>query len=121
MIGNTFHISAFWGSLPAEQLFSNEDTVINLASEEYSRLIRPWVKAPRMMIDVIFAEEKNGKLRVVSTAAKMARGRMTRWLAEAQIDDPKEIRRFDYGYRFVPEKSDETQYYFIKTKERGNV
>lgn len=110
---------SFWGSLPAEQLFSNEDTVINLASEEYSRLIRPWVKAPRIMIDVIFAEEKNGKLRIVSTAAKMARGQMTRWLAEEQTDDPREMRRFDYGYRFAAEQSDETHYYFISTKGKG--
>ncbi len=110
---------SFWGSLPAEQLFSNEDTVINLASEEYSRLIRPWVSAAHRMIDVIFAEEKNGKLRIVSTAAKMARGKMTRWLAEERIGDPQEMRRFDYGYRFAPEKSDETHYYFIKIKGKG--
>ena len=112
---------SFWGSLPAEQLFSGEDTVVNLASEEYSRLIRPWVSEPRRMIDIIFAEEKKGKLRVVSTAAKMARGQMTRWLAEQQIDDPHEICRYDYGYSFAPEQSDETHYCFIKTAGRGNT
>ena len=109
----------FWGEKISREVLKKEMTVINLASEEYSRLIRPWVKEPRRMIDVIFAEEKNGKLRIVSTAAKMARGQMTRWLAEEQTDDPREMRRFDYGYRFAAEQSDETHYYFISTKGKG--
>ena len=107
---------AFWGSGPADELFAGADTVIDLASDEYSRLITPWISGRRCMIHIIFAERKNGKLITKGTFAKMARGDMMRWMAEQAICDPQEIKSFERGYRFSQQDSDETHYCFLKVQ-----
>lgn len=112
--GDAPDLYRYWKDLPAEELFRGDDTVINLASEEYSRLITPWAGSPRRMIHIIFAEYEDGARKTKGTFAKMARGQMTRWLAEEAVEDPEQIRQFQRGYRFEASESDDTHYCFIK-------
>ena len=50
------------------------------------------------------------------TYAKMARGEMVRYMAENNIENPEDIKRFDrMGYRFRDDLSSDTEYVF----ERG--
>lgn len=103
----------FWQGLLADAIFKNDDLVINLASKEYSRSIRPYVNNGRQMIDIDFLEEKNGKWKTIGTHAKMARGEMTRFICERQIKNPTDLQDFhDFDFKFDEENSTETNYIF---------
>ena len=55
----------------------------------------------------------NGKLAQKGTYAKMARGEMVRFMAEHQIKDVQEMKKFDrLGYVFREDISDEKEYIF---------
>ena len=106
---------AFWGGKLAERLAEETDWVLNLASQEYSRAVTPWLPPSVPVITCVFGERKGEKVVEKGTMCKMARGRMVRWLAVNHIDDPAAVRDFgELGYRFSPERSGETTYTFIK-------
>ena len=105
----------FWGDLPYQELFNNAETVINLASLEYSRLISSYLKDGQKMITIKFLENKNGKWRQSATHAKMARGEMVRFMAKEQINDPEDLKKFsDFGYLFSAADSSKETYVFKK-------
>ena len=114
-VGQGKDLYSFWGDSIAENLFSETDCILNLASKEYSRCVSAYGKDRVKLITVLFCERKNGKLIEKGTLCKMARGEMVRYLAEHQIQDPAQIRDFHrLGYRFSPEESNDTTYTFIK-------
>ena len=47
------------------------------------------------MITCVFGEERNGKIVEKGTLCKMARGEMVRYMAENQIEQPEQLKRFD--------------------------
>ena len=52
-------------------------------------------------ITISFCELSGNKLVTKGTYAKMARGEMVRFMAEREIENPEEIRKFDrLGYTF---------------------
>ncbi len=52
---------------------------------------------------------------MLATAAKMARGRMARYIVKEQIDDPEGLKDFCWnGYTFIPHLSDESTYTFLQ-------
>lgn len=109
------NLYAFWGGKLAEQLASETDFVLNLASGEYSRAVEPHLPASVRFLSCTFGELKEGRVMEKGTLCKMARGQMVRWLAENNITDPEDIRAFaDLGYRFSPEHSTENNDVFIK-------
>lgn len=69
--------------------FEADDIIINLASKEFSSL----VKMP--MITVEFKEYKNGKLKTIGTNAKKARGMMVHYMAENQVESVDALKGFD--------------------------
>ena len=112
---------AYWGKRISDLVCRDEDTVVDLASTEYSRCLRDHLPEHVRMIECVFAEEKNGKLIVKGTFAKMARGLMTRWMAENMIDTAAEIRKFSEGYLFTPDLSSDEKYVFVRVKREGEV
>ncbi|NUU77781.1 peroxide stress protein YaaA [Paenibacillus xylanilyticus] len=91
----------FWGSKLADQLQSESNDILNLASKEYSKNITPFLSEEVKLITCVFGQMVDGKLVEKATWAKMARGEMVRYMAEHQITDVKDIRRFDrlnFGY-----------------------
>ncbi|WEV37194.1 peroxide stress protein YaaA [Lactobacillus sp. ESL0677] len=107
---NLYH---FWGSTIADNLFNDETVLINLASKEYSKNISPYLSAKRRMINIDFQECKNGRWKTVGVHAKMARGEMTRFIAENQLTKPEELQNFnDFGFQFMPEESTIDTYVF---------
>lgn len=105
----------FWGDLPYQELFRDTETVLNLASLEYSRLIVPYLKDGQRMITIKFLENKNSKWRQIPTHAKMARGEMVRFAAKEQINTPEQLKEFsDFGYVFSAEDSSAETYVFKK-------
>ena len=87
--------------------------IINLASKEYSKCIEKYLTPKDTYITVSFCELSGNKLVTKGTYAKMARGEMVRFMAEREIENPEEIRKFDsLGYTFRRDLSSESEYVF---------
>ncbi len=109
----------FWGDRLARQLAAETESVLNLASKEYSKAVEPHLPESVRFVTCTFGEWKGGKVIEKGTQCKMARGQMVRWLAEHKIEDPEDLRAFDQlGYRFHEELSAENHYVFLKQSER---
>lgn len=106
----------FWGDSLAEQLLSEDSVILNLASREYSKCAESYAeKHGAAFITCVFGELTGEKVIEKGTLAKMARGEMTRFLAQNQVENTEEIKEFaGLGYRYCPDRSDEKTYIFIK-------
>lgn len=113
-VGDRQDLYAYWGSRLADQLLSETDCIVNLASKEYSMCISKYLKPGVTFITCVFGEEKDGKVIEKGTLCKMARGEMVRFMAERQIEDVLQIRDFNrLNYRFSAEHSNENYYVFL--------
>ena len=114
----------FWGDMLYQTLTSETDCILNLASKEYSKCIESYLKKDKREITFVtcaFVEENKGKLVQKATMAKMARGEMVRFLAEHQIENVEDVKKFDHmNYEFSKEHSNESLYTFIKRKDDMN-
>jgi len=85
-----------------------EEIIVNLASNEYfsvidSSLINNKIITPQ------FKDFKNGKLKIISFYAKKARGLMTRFLIDNDIQSSSDIENFNSsGYTFSLAETSET-------------
>lgn len=105
----------FWDSNLAQALEQETDTIIDLASKEYSKAISTHLSPSVQLIGCVFAQQNGEKLVEKGTLCKMARGEMVRFLAEQQADRPEALKSFDrLGFCFSPEHSQEDKYVFIK-------
>lgn len=105
----------FWGDRIYRKVVEDDKVIINLASKEYSAVILPCVDEDVRVVTVTFVTFADGKYKTKATEAKMARGSMVRWCAENNITEPEQLKDFDvYGYKFMPELSDENNYFFNK-------
>lgn len=103
----------FWGSEIADQLFKEDDTIINLASKQYARLVKPYLNNKRKMITVDFQELRQDQWKTVGVHAKMARGEMVRFIAENQIKNPADLRDFhDFDFQFISKASSSDHYVY---------
>lgn len=100
----------FWGDKITKLLLddmnaSNEEVLINLASNEYFKSINK-KKFNKRIVTPVFKDQKNGEYKVISFFAKKARGQMTRFIIENKITNPEDLRAFDIdGYYFHQELS----------------
>lgn len=107
----------FWGDAITEALNAElegrcERVLVNLASEEYFRAVRP-AKLTADIVTPVFEEWKAGKYKVVSFHAKRARGLMVRWAAGHRASVPEALQDFNLeGYRFEPEASSGNRWIF---------
>ena len=105
----------FWKDDLANELFHDDDLVLNLASKEYSQCIEPYLNENRKMITCVYASLDKGKLKVKGTEAKMARGEMVRYMASHQIEDLEEIRHFNYlGFEYDASYSNDKEWVYLK-------
>ncbi|PNV63485.1 peroxide stress protein YaaA [Clostridium sp. chh4-2] len=114
----------FWGSRIYRRVTEEDHVIVNLASKEYSKAVEAYLEPEDVFINCIFGcmeQDKKGdyKVKVKGTEAKMARGEMVRFMAEREIEDPKEIRKFDrLGYAFSEERSDDRNYVFLLKNQK---
>jgi cytoplasmic iron level regulating protein YaaA (DUF328/UPF0246 family) len=113
---------AFWGETVTgalnEALAANGATaLVNLASEEYFRSVKPkLLDVP--VITPVFEDWKNGKYKIISFFAKRARGMMARYAAEKGITDPAKLKKFAVdGYAFDKAVSTEREWVFRRRVE----
>ena len=89
-----------------KQLKKNGDEVlVNLASNEYSKVIK-LDRLKARVISPVFKDEKNGKFKIITFYAKKTRGIMSGWLIRNRITDPKKLTSFsEAGYRYCKKDS----------------
>ena len=117
-IGTYKDLYTFWGSRLYDALQDEDGIIINLASKEYSKCIEKYLTERNHYITITFCERSGDKLVTKGTYAKMARGEMVRFMAENQIENPKEIQKFQrLGYVFREELSSETEYVFERVEK----
>jgi hypothetical protein len=108
---------AFWGdtltdALNAELKRDTTPVLVNLASDEYFKAVKPKQLKARL-VTCTFEDFKGGKYKIISFFAKRARGLMVRYAVKHRLTDPAQLRDFDLeGYRFVGEASDENRLVF---------
>ena len=109
----------FWGESITENLNrelakQKEAVLVNLASNEYFKSVKPKLLEGRLL-DINFKETKGGKTRIVAIFAKRARGMMADYILRNRIEQPEDIKQFkEGGYRFSKADSDDRQWTFIR-------
>ena len=107
----------FWGeavtdTINARMADSEDKVLINLASNEYFKVI----KKKALNAEIItprFEDEKNGQYKVISFYAKKARGLMVKYAADNKLTNAEQLKQFDLaGYYYVDELSDDKTWTF---------
>ncbi len=106
----------FWDDKVQKSLEKDakDNILINLASKEYSRVIREKTINLKV-IDVDFKDYRKGKYRIIAFYAKVARGEMARFMAKNKVKTVEELKSFDYrGYSFNEHLSHEEKLVFTR-------
>jgi len=110
----------FWGDKITTKLnedMAENDFVINLASNEYYKSVKPQ-KLKAQVITPIFKDLHKGTYKILVLYAKNARGAMTSFIIKNRISNPEDIKSFNLnGYRFKQELSEGGNWVWI----RGNA
>ncbi len=105
----------FWGDSIAKALCDGNDTIINLASKEYSKAVTDHISDDIRFITCRFGELINGKITEKGTLCKMARGDMVRFMAENKTENAEHIKDYNrMGYKYSEKYSKENEYVFLK-------
>ncbi|MCO5230707.1 MAG: peroxide stress protein YaaA [Chitinophagales bacterium] len=116
-VGATKNLYQFWDNQVADQLnkeISETDYLINLASEEYFKVI-PNHSLKAQVITPMFYDFKNGKYKIISFYAKKARGLMARYIIDRKLNQPEKLKGFDIeGYSYSEPMSKGAHWAFIR-------
>jgi len=113
------NLYSFWGdklteALNEELARQEEPVLVNLASNEYFKAVKP-KKLQGRLITPQFLDLKGGKYKVVSFWAKKARGMMSAYIIRNRITQAEALKDFTQGgYRFNPELSKESEWVFTR-------
>ena len=108
-----------WGeqltdTLNADLVSAKTDVLINLASNEYFKAIKPKL----LNADIItpqFKDLKNGQYKMISFFAKKARGVMARYIIDNRITEPEALKSFsEAGYYYSDAQSQGDQWIFLR-------
>ena len=120
--GKNKNLYQFWGERISHKLneaiaTQNDNVLINLASNEYFKAVKP--KALNAVIYTpVFQDYKNGQYKVISFFAKKARGMMARYILQNQLTDVSQLQKFDSaGYQFSAEKSQGNELVFTRDEQ----
>ena len=118
--GESGDLYEYWGDSIAKVLFAETDSILNLASKEYSLCVSRYLPEHVRFLTCVFGEEKDGKIIEKGTLCKMARGEMVRWMAENQVTDIDRLRDFDrLDYHFDPARSEDGRFVFVRNQNGG--
>jgi cytoplasmic iron level regulating protein YaaA (DUF328/UPF0246 family) len=109
----------FWGEQLTQavnqQLAAiNSKAVVNLASNEYFKAIKPKQLAGEV-ITPVFKDWKNGQYKIISFYAKKARGLMSAYAINNRLTSAEDLKHFDVaGYGFAAQLSSEREWVFTR-------
>lgn len=107
----------YWGTQLADHLqqeMEPDEVLVNVASNEYSKALQlsGWKKK---VVTCSFKEEKNGEYKAIMTFAKRARGLMTRFIIQENIQKVEHLKGFDLeNYTFNAGLSNEEEFVFTR-------
>lgn len=110
---------AYWGDTITQTLNKalakqGDDLLINLASNEYFKSVRPKQLKGRI-ITPQFKEYKNGAYKMIGIFAKKARGLMSRYIIEHRLSEPEQLKGFEVeGYAYNGALSQGDQWVFTR-------
>ncbi len=104
-VGTKKNLYEFWGEkianeINAELEMHESKVLVNLASNEYFKAANV-KKINYPIITPVFKDAKNGEFKMISFFAKKARGTMSRWIIQNEVNEPKRLMEFSedgYGY-----------------------
>ncbi len=108
----------FWRSSVTDQLNkelgTSRQSLINLASEEYFKVInKNSIKSE--IITPVFKSNKSGKLKTIGILSKRARGMMANFIIKNRIENPQYLKEFsEDGYSFDEKISSDNNLVFTK-------
>ena len=117
-IGRNKNLYEFWRKKITQSLneeLKDDEIFLNLASAEYFKAIdTKTLKVP--VVTALFKDFKNGEYKSIMTFAKLARGYMTRYILDHDINTLEGLKGFNYeGYSFSEAQSpDENTLVFIR-------
>ena len=101
-------------SLELNHELSKDEVVLNLASNEYFKVIDSKV-IDSPVYSANFKQFRDGDFKTIAIYSKKARGLMTRFIVDNQIDSIDEIKSFNYdGYIFHEDMSSDKDFIFIR-------
>lgn len=109
----------FWGSSITESLnqslaSSKSSVVLNLASQEYFKSVKPKALDAEIVVPV-FKDLKNGKYKMISFYAKQARGMMAAFAIRNRIKKVDDLKTFSSsGYAYCEAESDDKSLVFLR-------
>jgi cytoplasmic iron level regulating protein YaaA (DUF328/UPF0246 family) len=116
----------FWGEritdalnalLAREREAGREPVLLNLASDEYFKSVKPKKLAGRL-VSAVFEDWKGGRYKIISFYAKRARGLMSRYVIDNRIDEVEALKGFDRdGYAYAADASDADTLVFRRRQE----
>jgi cytoplasmic iron level regulating protein YaaA (DUF328/UPF0246 family) len=116
-IGRHKNLYELWGKDLANEInrnMSNDDVIINLASNEYFKAAKKQLLKSRI-ITPTFKDFKNGEYKTVMVYAKKARGQMANYIVKHKIEDPFELKAYDVDkYQFNAELSKADDWVFTR-------
>ncbi len=116
------NLYSFWGdkiSLLLNDAIQQHKSqiLVNLASDEYFKAVRPAVLGAKI-ISPVFQDWKNGKYKTISFYAKRARGLMARYCAQHGIRRVNDLKAFaEEAYAYCEEESTCTEWVFRRKIE----
>jgi cytoplasmic iron level regulating protein YaaA (DUF328/UPF0246 family) len=120
------NLYAYWGErltealndlLDAEREAGTEPVLVNLASDEYFKSVKP-AKLRGRVVTPVFEDWKGGNYKIISFYAKRARGLMSRYAITRRVEEIEDLKCFDLDdYAFAPDASGEDRLVFRRRVE----
>lgn len=95
-------LTSFWSSKITNKL-SDESTLINLLSLEYSKVISPKI-ANKIISPIFLTQMNNEPPKFIAIHAKLARGLMASWLIKNKITETKDLLSFSQNNYYLSEE-----------------
>jgi uncharacterized protein len=107
----------YWGDLISDAIIrelNNERVLINLASNEYFKAIKPR-RIQSKIITPVFKDYHRGELKMITVYAKHARGKMASYIIKNELETPEQLKLFDSdGYEYSDNLSDDKNFVFVR-------
>ena len=112
----------YWSDSVFRELTREDDLILNLASKQYSRIIKKYITPGTALVTCIFGEQCGGKIREKGVYVKMARGEMVRFMAENAVESLEDIKSFNrLGFSYHAELSDKETFVFLMERKISEV
>lgn len=100
----------------ASKLTKKGSTIINVASKEYSKVIKKsLLPSQTRIIEINFLQQENDRLKQIVVHSKKARGLMARFIIQNKITQPEDVKAFHLeNYFFYPQLSTRDKWFFVR-------